>query len=87
MVNAFAKYRFMKASASHHFQIDPVISLGFMAVFEPDVIGLSHQPEFESGLTVGSKRDSEAIPRPSQGIGRVVSLPILGGLHHHYVRV
>lgn len=27
------------------------------------------------------------IPHPRQRIGRVVSLPILAGLHHHYVRV
>ena len=27
------------------------------------------------------------IPRDIHGVGQVVSFPILGGLHHHYVRV
>jgi transposase InsO family protein len=27
------------------------------------------------------------ISRPVQGVGRIISLALLGGLHHHYVRV
>jgi hypothetical protein len=27
------------------------------------------------------------VPRAVQGIGRILPTPILGGLHHHYVRI
>ena len=32
------------------------------------------------------KKNTSAFRRP-QSIGKVLSLPVLGGLHHHYVRL
>jgi hypothetical protein len=40
----------------------------------------------ESRTHLSLKKDAP-IPRDTQRVGRVVALPILGGLHHRYVRV
>jgi transposase InsO family protein len=31
--------------------------------------------------------NKDALPRTVQAIGRILPTPILGGLHHHYVRI
>jgi hypothetical protein len=39
----------------------------------------------ESHTHLSLKKDAP-IPRDAQRVGRVLALPILGGLHHQYVR-
>jgi hypothetical protein len=40
----------------------------------------------ESRTHLSLKKDAP-IPRDAQRVGRVLALPILGGLHYRYVRV
>jgi hypothetical protein len=40
----------------------------------------------ESCTQLSLKKDA-TIPRNAKWVGRVLALPILGGLHHRYVRV
>ena len=41
---------------------------------------------FDCRTHLSLKKDAP-IPRDAQSVGRVLALPILGGLHHRYVRV
>jgi hypothetical protein len=52
---------------------------------------VSKKPLSASRASVGcthlSLKKDAPIPRDAQRVGRVLALPILGGLHHRYVRV
>jgi hypothetical protein len=47
----------------------------------------SYQEYYNESRTHLSLEKDAPIPRDAQRIGRVLALPILGGLHHRYVRV
>ena len=47
----------------------------------------SYQEYYNESRTHLSLKKDAPIPRDVQGAGRVLALPILGGLHHRYVRV
>jgi len=47
----------------------------------------SYQEYYNMSRTHLSLKKDAPIPRDAQSIGRVLALPILGGLHHRYVRV
>jgi hypothetical protein len=47
----------------------------------------SYQPYYNEARTHLSLRKDTPMPREVQRVGRVLALPILGGLHHRYVRV
>jgi transposase InsO family protein len=47
----------------------------------------SYQKYYNEVRTHLSSRKDAPIPREAWSVGRVVPLPILGGLHHQYVRV
>jgi Integrase core domain len=47
----------------------------------------SYQEYYNKSRTHLSLKKDAPIPRDAQSVGRVLALPILGGLHHRYVRV
>jgi transposase InsO family protein len=47
----------------------------------------SYQSYYNEARTHLSLQKDAPVPRQKQSVGRVLSLPILGGLHHRYVRV
>jgi Integrase core domain len=47
----------------------------------------SYQEYYNESRTHLSLKKDAPIPRDAQKVGRVLALPILGGLHHRYVRV
>ena len=47
----------------------------------------SYQKYYNEGRTHLSLHKDAPIPRDAFRTGRVLSLPVLGGLHHQYVRV
>ena len=47
----------------------------------------SYQEYYNESRTHLSLKKDAPIPRDAQSVGRVLALPILGGLHHRYVRV
>jgi transposase InsO family protein len=47
----------------------------------------SYQKYYNEARTHLSLHKDAAIPRVAQTVGRMVPLPILGGLHHQYIRV
>jgi hypothetical protein len=47
----------------------------------------SYQEYYNESRTHLSLKKDAPIPRDVQRVGRVLALPILGGLHHRYVRV
>ena len=47
----------------------------------------SYQEYYNESRTHLSLKKDAPIPRDAQRVGRVLALPILGGLHHRYVRV
>jgi len=47
----------------------------------------AYQQYYNESRTHLSLKKDAPIPRDAQKVGRVLALPILGGLHHRYVRV
>jgi len=47
----------------------------------------SYQKYYNEVRTHLSLRKDAPVPRTVSSSGRVLSIPILGGLHHHYARV
>jgi transposase InsO family protein len=47
----------------------------------------SYQRYYNEARTHLSLRKDAPEPRQAQAVGRVISVPILGGLHHQYVRI
>ena len=47
----------------------------------------SYQEYYNKCRTHLSLKKDAPIPRDAQSVGRVLALPILGGLHHRYVQV
>jgi hypothetical protein len=64
--------------------ISSVIAMAPMARLS---FGASYQEYYNESRTHLSLKKDAPIPRDAQRVGRVVALPILGGLHHQYVRV
>ena len=48
---------------------------------------LSYMAYYNSARTHLSLNKDAPLPRAVQAIGRILPTPILGGLHHHYVRI
>jgi len=48
---------------------------------------LSYMKYYNEARTHLSLTKDAPIPRGAQAAGRILSLPILGGLHHHYSRI
>jgi hypothetical protein len=48
---------------------------------------LSYMKYYNEARTHLSLTKDAPIPRAAQAAGRILSLPILGGLHHHYSRI
>jgi transposase InsO family protein len=48
---------------------------------------LSYMRYYNETRTHLSLRKDAPVPRAVQAVGRILCLPILGGLHHHYVRI
>jgi hypothetical protein len=48
---------------------------------------LSYMAYYNSARTHLSLNKDAPVPRAVQAIGRILPTPILGGLHHHYVRI
>jgi transposase InsO family protein len=48
---------------------------------------LSYIAYYNSARTHLSLNKDAPLPRAVQAIGRILPTPILGGLHHHYVRI
>ena len=46
----------------------------------------SYQRYYNEARTHLSLRKDSPVPRQAQAVGRLISVPILGGLHHQYVR-
>jgi hypothetical protein len=47
----------------------------------------SYQKYYNEIRTHLSLRKDAPVPREVRAVGRVLAMPILGGLHHQYVRV
>jgi transposase InsO family protein len=47
----------------------------------------SYADYYNGGRTHRSLNKDSPVPRPIQRIGRIVSRPLVGGLHHQYVRI
>ena len=50
-------------------------------------LSLSYMAYYNSARTHLSLNKDAPLPRVVQAIGRILPTPILGGLHHHYVRI
>jgi len=65
-------------------------SLGAVVVFGErhlrDIL-LSYVEYYNGARTHLSLNKDAPIPRAVQAVGRILPTPILGGLHHHYVRI
>ena len=48
---------------------------------------LSYMAYYNGARTHLSLNKDAPLPRAVQAIGRILPTPILGGLHHHYVRI
>ena len=48
---------------------------------------LSYVKYYNETCTHLSMNKDAPVPRAVQTAGRILCLPILGGLHHHYVRI
>ena len=48
---------------------------------------LSYMAYYNGARTHLSLNKDAPLPRVVQAIGRILPIPILGGLHHHYVRI
>jgi len=48
---------------------------------------LSYMAYYNGARTHLSLNKDAPVPRAVQAIGRILPTPILGGLHHHYVRI
>jgi transposase InsO family protein len=48
---------------------------------------LSYTHYYNSARTHLSLNKDAPLPRAVQAVGRILPTPILGGLHHHYVRI
>jgi hypothetical protein len=54
----------------------------------PDRHLLHSYMAYYNGARTHLSLDKDApVPRAVQAIGRILPTPILGGLHHHYVRI
>ena len=47
----------------------------------------SYQQYYNDTRTHLSLAKDSPLTRPVQAVGRILPLPVLGGLHHHYVRI
>jgi hypothetical protein len=48
---------------------------------------LSYMRYYNGARTHLSLNKDAPVPRAVQAVGRILPAPILGGLHHHYVRI
>jgi hypothetical protein len=72
------------------YRIDPADCLDHVVVFgEQHLRHLlnSYQKYYNEARTHLSLHKDAPIPRAVQTVGRTMAVPILGGLHHQYIRV
>jgi hypothetical protein len=70
--------------------VSPSVSLNAFRAIENDFFdrAVLDGGGFQAGGKSSQSLDKDApVPRPIQPTGSIKSHPILGGLHHHYVRV
>jgi hypothetical protein len=51
------------------------------------ICSISYQKYYNEARTHLSLHKDAPIPRAVQTVGRTLAMPVLGGLHHQYVRI